>query len=438
MEPVSNTFEKDFYEQPARMHRVLSFQMTRNIGESSEYVTKRLCFSFLFSVGFLCLLCGFLLGRFTVERSLEAQAQKARGELAGNGLRNTEHLQQLALLELERAPFDYDRTTNRQTLDEDMRRINGLFSNLSLIHKVSNHASCIRATVRGSREPDRYVILSVNEDGIAVALELARVLDKIYSTHGWRPRRSLIFCVSLVSSDVCPQALPTFMWRKAVAYATVHGRFIRANSHVALSGSDIMRSVAVEAIKTIPGDNNWSYLEHEVSGPRLSLDIPQVMFSFNDNSPARSHYNQNSRLHDVTLTQMVSQTMWRLSESTVIQWEPKYLNETVNEILESIDLSRFQDVKENLKRTLKILLTAIKDFNAEINATDNTQMLHVRIWNDLLLDLDKALLCPDETDSHSRTDLATFRKLSRESTILDYLEQMTKCYEDAIQILQER
>jgi len=83
--------------------------MTRNIDESSEYVTKRLCFSFLFSVGFLCLLCGFLLGRFAVERSLEAQAQKMRGELAGNGLQNTEYLQQLAL-ELESAPFD-DRMT---------------------------------------------------------------------------------------------------------------------------------------------------------------------------------------------------------------------------------------------------------------------------------------------------------------------------------------
>jgi len=166
-----------------------------------------------------------------------------------------------------------------------------------------------------------------------------------------------------------------------------------------------------------------------------------VIFSFNDNSPAHNH-NQNSRLHDVTLAQMVSQTIWRLSESTVTLWEPRYFNETINGILESIDSSRFQDIKEKLKRTLRVLLTAVKDLNAEIDATDNTQMLRMRIWNDLLLDLDKALLCPDEADSHSRTDLATFRKLSRESTsefiTLAYLDQMAKCYEDAIQILQER
>lgn len=41
-----------------------------------------------------------------------------------------------------------------------------------------------------------------------------------------------------------------------------------------------MRSIAVEAIKTIPNDSNWTYLEHEVFGPRLPLDIPQVAFSF--------------------------------------------------------------------------------------------------------------------------------------------------------------
>lgn len=54
---------------------------------------------------------------------------------------------------------------------------------------------------------------------------------------------------------------------------------ILASEHVALSGSDVVRSIAVEAIKTIP-DRNWTYLEYEVVGPRLSLNIPQVIFLF--------------------------------------------------------------------------------------------------------------------------------------------------------------
>lgn len=42
-------------------------------------------------------------------------------------------------------------------LDEDIQRISGLFSNLSFVHKVSKYKSCIRATVRGSREPGEFL-----------------------------------------------------------------------------------------------------------------------------------------------------------------------------------------------------------------------------------------------------------------------------------------
>lgn len=65
-------------------------------------------------------------------------------------------------------------------------------------------------------------------------------------------------------------------------------------------------------------------------------------------------------------------------------------------------------------------------------------MLRVRIWNDLLLDLDKALLCSDKAGSHSRTDLAMLRESISESTVSAYLNQMIKCYEDAVQVLRER
>ncbi|RLU16288.1 hypothetical protein DMN91_012048 [Ooceraea biroi] len=394
------------------MHRVLSFQMARGIDESSEYVTKRLCFSFLFSVGFLCLLCGFLLGRFAAERSMETQAQKTRAELAGNGLRNTEHLQQLALRELAEASFD--RATDWQTadsIDNNARRVSGFFSNLSFVHEVSHRASCVRAIVRGSREPDRYVILSVNGDGIAVALELAGILDKIYTAHEWRPRRSLMFCVSLASEDVCPQTLPIFAQRRIVACVAVHGHPL-ASGYVTLSGSDIMRSIAVEAIKTI--DGNWTYLEHETSGPRLPLNTPQVIFSLNESDFAhdQTRRNQSLRLRGTILAQMASQTIWRLSESTVIRWQPRYFNETVNKLLESINTDKFRDAKEKLKTTLKTLLAAVEDLNAKIDAMENIP-----------------------------TDLIEFRKLLHKPTdnsASTCLHEIAKCYEDASLILQER
>lgn len=51
-----------------------------------------------------------------------------------------------------------------------------------------------------------------------------------------------------------------------------------------------MRSIAIEAIKTMPSNSNWTYLEHEVFGPRLSLDIPQVIFSFVSRLVARKDF----------------------------------------------------------------------------------------------------------------------------------------------------
>lgn len=90
------------------MQRVLSFQMARGLSESSEFVTKRICFSLIFSVGFLSLLCGFLFGRFVTQRAIEFRAEKKRLELAGNGLENTEYLQRLVLEQLERTPLDAD------------------------------------------------------------------------------------------------------------------------------------------------------------------------------------------------------------------------------------------------------------------------------------------------------------------------------------------
>jgi len=144
---------------------------------------------------------------------------------------------------------------------------------------------------------DRYVILSVNADGIVVVLELAQILNEIHISHEWRPRRSLMFCVSLKAEDVCPRTLPAFMQRRIMAYVAVprslpgtfklsssryeilNFRAVSTGTYVTLSGSDVARSIAVEAIKAIPNDDNWTYLDHETSGLRLSLDTPQVIFS---------------------------------------------------------------------------------------------------------------------------------------------------------------
>lgn len=62
------------------------------------------------------------------------------------------------------------------------------------------------AIFRGSEEPDRFVALTNHVDawvkgsidpntGTATQLEIARVVKEAYDYTGWRPRRSLAFCL---------------------------------------------------------------------------------------------------------------------------------------------------------------------------------------------------------------------------------------------------
>ncbi|XP_055716149.1 uncharacterized protein LOC129809992 [Phlebotomus papatasi] len=55
------------------MQRILSYQTAMSMRATSgrdarEYITKRICISFVFSIGFFTLIAGFLLGKFTTDR----------------------------------------------------------------------------------------------------------------------------------------------------------------------------------------------------------------------------------------------------------------------------------------------------------------------------------------------------------------------------------
>ncbi|GJQ78368.1 hypothetical protein Trydic_g22194 [Trypoxylus dichotomus] len=52
------------------MQRILSVETSRNATPTSEFVSKRFCFSILFSIAFLFLLAGYLLGRYTTDRAI--------------------------------------------------------------------------------------------------------------------------------------------------------------------------------------------------------------------------------------------------------------------------------------------------------------------------------------------------------------------------------
>jgi len=92
-------------------------------------------------------------------------------------------------------------------------------------------------TIRGSEEPDRYVLLGNHRDawtfgagdpnsGTAILLEIANNFGKLL-TQGWQPRRSIIFCnwdaeeYSLIGSTEWVEQNSDLLFSEAVAYINV-------------------------------------------------------------------------------------------------------------------------------------------------------------------------------------------------------------------------
>ncbi|XP_072031805.1 N-acetylated-alpha-linked acidic dipeptidase 2-like isoform X2 [Amphiura filiformis] len=92
--------------------------------------------------------------------------------------------------------------------------------------------------IRGSQEPDRYVILGNHRDawvfgavdpssGTAVMLEITRAMGKLVKSGKWRPRRSIVFCswaaeeYSLIGSTEWVEEFSKNLGSRAVAYLNV-------------------------------------------------------------------------------------------------------------------------------------------------------------------------------------------------------------------------
>lgn len=80
----------------------------------------------------------------------------------------------------------------------------------------------------------------------------------------------------------------------------------------------------------------------------------------------------------------------------IIKWNPNYFNETAFKALESINRIELLEHKEKIQQTLDKFLISIKTLNEKIDRIDNINTLDTRILNDLLMDLDRILLCPDK------------------------------------------
>ena len=132
--------------------------------------------------------------------------------------------------------------------------------------------------IRGSEEPDRYVLLSNHRDawgygaidpssGTTALMETARVLGNLHKTTGWRPRRTIVFAswaaeeYYLMGSIEWVHHHIQKIMERAVALINVDICII--GDILSPKASPILKDVFVEAIKAVPStfDPSQSYYE---------------------------------------------------------------------------------------------------------------------------------------------------------------------------------
>ncbi|XP_074104176.1 uncharacterized protein LOC141530766 isoform X1 [Cotesia typhae] len=420
------------------MHRVLSFQMGRGFGEPTEFITKRMCCSLLFSIGFLCLLCGFLIGRFAAGQVFEIRAEKKKIELFGNGLESRDYLRNELVQNLKDSNFtesslDVTHLRNNKALETVEKSLSGL----NIFNKVTGNDSCVIATVRGSQEPDRYVVLGADSENIGIGISIAKAFQRIYNEHEWIPRRTLIFLISADYMDSCFHSLSNYDQSKIVAYLAIDKNPIDGDGFFQTSGSDMVLTTVLEASQdylTFKNKNN-----HVKNLQRLKLLIPHTLLSFHriDNTSTLKDNDDINNLHRRNLAQVLSTSVWRLSEMTIFQWDPLTLNTNIK-TLDKFDSPDSQVLKDRIKNTIKRIINGGILLNKKIDNLDRLKSLDIRMMNDFLKDLEQALLCPDK-NNQSQTDIALLeqRSIVANNKIDDYFQAILACYEDADKILQD-
>ncbi|XP_016845443.1 uncharacterized protein LOC100679547 [Nasonia vitripennis] len=427
------------------MQRVLSFQMGRGFGESSEYVSKRMCFSFLFSVGFLCLLGGFLLGRFATDQTIKMRERRILDDLAGNGLLVTKDLQ-LQIVDLLNASVFHENYTMDASVEtlrkQGVERLRDVFADLSIFRlNVNETETSLVATICGTVEQDRYVVLSASGEGFDVAIKLAQILDNIYRTKGWEPKRTLIFCVFYGSTDYCGKRFLNRVKPDIAAYIAVHGNAARGTEDIVVSGSGMVQATILDALNEIKFyhrlDNSFKAKQSPNSLPRLNLDVPHAVLSFVN--PSSNLTTEEVELNQKILAQIVALSMYRFSEEIFFQWEPNYFNEIMSKALGLIKSEELKETKDHLNQTVAMFNHSLVEFNQKLKDTYVLNAVDVRMMNDRLLDLDRALLCSD-TKLRSITDFVQFMRFPHEPahTVKMDLNNIIDCYKAATEIILEQ
>uniref|UniRef100_A0A8C6UM05 Aminopeptidase NAALADL1 n=1 Tax=Neogobius melanostomus TaxID=47308 RepID=A0A8C6UM05_9GOBI len=308
------------------------------------------------------------------------------------------------------------------------------------------NSSNVMGVIRGSVEPDRYVIYGNHRDswvhgaidpssGTSVMLEITRVLGRMVKQGKWRPRRSIIFGswgaeeFGLIGSAEYTEQYFAKLSERTVAYINVDIA-VFANATLRASGMPSIQNVIFTSAKQVsaPGLKSTSVYDNWIkysnkSSPTHGV-IPRIGYltgAGSDYAPFVHYLGITSM--DISYTydriiytmfifsvgftshQAIARTagnvLIRLADSLLLPFSCSDYAETLEDYLKEaveqyeVELKTKNISMESLKHAVSSFRLAASHLDEVIQSTDlKNEPLKVRMINDQLMLLDRAFLDP--------------------------------------------
>ncbi|XP_069688698.1 N-acetylated-alpha-linked acidic dipeptidase 2-like [Periplaneta americana] len=313
---------------------------------------------------------------------------------------------------------------------------------VNMINVRKTYYSVVGA-IRGSHEPDRYVLLGSSHGSVsgddtvgaaASMMEMARAFNVLNANQGWRPRRSIVFCSwgfnfmqGSASSVPLSEDWGYIMREKAVAYLGVDVA-VRGNRTLSVAATPLLSKAVFDASSLVPNPATRSPKEGLVTvydtwiktSPSLfNTKIPQInnvkgegnfqTFLYDLGIPSIDlHYastknddggfvDDDFRYHRA-IAQVWAMLTWLLADSLMVPFDIKQYATFLSQSVNSVSLQYEKEIKSNALPLLQLedaihnFTIAAEAFQKKTLLVDKSKPLAMRIMNDQQLRLERAFL----------------------------------------------
>ncbi|XP_077868129.1 N-acetylated-alpha-linked acidic dipeptidase 2-like [Saccoglossus kowalevskii] len=332
-----------------------------------------------------------------------------------------------------------------------------LNSDLSLKLEVhnppgKNQVSNILASVPGSVEPDRYVIIGSHKDawnyggidgssGMAVMMELSRIVGDLLQA-GWKPRRTIIFAswdakeYGMIGSTEWVEEFSTMLGNRAVAYINLDA-VVMGDYSFAASASPLLQKVIFEATKKVmsPSNDQSVYDKWIEKHPSMltgkELPMIDVLGGTGDYLPFMQSVGVPSmelmyKPHPVSITSIITHTKKKLS--LIIKYfvmpSIQLLNYWLKNSQTGINFASYKMTKYPAYNTV------YDDYHYAKRLVDPELRLHqtmTKIFGEVLLELTDSMILPFSVGDYAVmlqqqfNDVLPHKDLTSLATSVDYL-----------------